>query len=289
MPDSEEMRLEALRRLDLLDAPAEPAFDRLAGLARTVLGVPAVFISLLDRDRDFFLSVSDQNEVLGTAREITGDTFCRHALLSSDPLIVPDAPSDPRFSSLAVVRELGVTAYAGVPLRLSDGIVIGAFCAVEYQPREWTEQDVAVLSELAALTVTEIELREAHRTASEERERYQDLVNGLDAIVWEMDPETFCFTFVSERAVALLGYPTERWLEEHGFWQDTIVHPDDRDAALALCVRAIEERRHHQFEYRAVARGWPRTLDEGQCARDRAGRSELAAAERCHDRHHGEA
>ncbi|CAN5691773.1 hypothetical protein BH23GEM10_BH23GEM10_09110 [soil metagenome] len=253
MPDSEEKRLEALRRLDLLDAPAEPAFDRLAGLARTVLQVPAVFISLLDRDRDFFLSVCDRNEVLGAAREITGETFCRHALRSPDPQVVPDARSDPRFSALDVVQEYGVAAYAGVPLKMSDGVVIGVFCAVDYQPREWTEQDVAVLSEMATLAVTEIELRDAHRTAAEERERYQDLVNGLDAIVWEMDPETFYFTFVSERAVALLGYPIERWLEEQGFWQDTIVHPDDRDAGLALCVRAIEEQRHHQFEYRAVA------------------------------------
>jgi PAS domain S-box-containing protein len=83
--------------------------------------------------------------------------------------------------------------------------------------------------------------------------QFGDLVQGLDAIVWEMDVPTFRFTFVSDRAEHLLGYPVERWLAEPGFWQDVLLHPDDREWALEFCQCATRDSRDHEFEYRVVA------------------------------------
>jgi len=83
-------------------------------------------------------------------------------------------------------------------------------------------------------------------------QKYEDLVNSLDSIVWEADAKTSQFSFVSRQAERLLGYPIERWLTEPTFWKDHI-HPDDREWAVAFCVNAISEKRPHDFEYRMIA------------------------------------
>ncbi len=77
---------------------------------------------------------------------------------------------------------------------------------------------------------------------------YKDLLNSIDGIVWEADASTFAFTFVSEKAEALLGFPIERWYEQN-FWANQI-HPDDRDHAISFCVAATGRGENHQFEYR---------------------------------------
>jgi PAS domain S-box-containing protein len=97
--------------------------------------------------------------------------------------------------------------------------------------------------------------------AQASEQRFRDLVQGLDAIVWEADlpaataqadAATFQFSFVSQRAEAILGYPVEQWMSEPDFWANHI-HPDDRERAVALCREAISEGRDHQFDYRALA------------------------------------
>ncbi len=80
---------------------------------------------------------------------------------------------------------------------------------------------------------------------------FAELVEGLDAIVWEMDAASGSFSYVSRRATELLGYPIERWLTEPGFWSDVVLHPEDREWALELRIRAAREARDHAFEYRA--------------------------------------
>src|SRR2546425_5386267 len=94
--------------------------------------------------------------------------------------------------------------------------------------------------------------RTARAEAERAKRRFHDLVHGLDAILWEADPNTARFTFVSQRAEKLLGYPVERWTSEPQFWL-SLIHPDDREQAIALCRRAIVERRDQELEYRLVA------------------------------------
>lgn len=72
-------------------------------------------------------------------------------------------------------------------------------------------------------------------------------------ILWEGDPATFQFSYVSRSAVDILGYPVESWLREPTFWTDTIVHPDDRNEAVTFCALATAQSRNHDFRYRARA------------------------------------
>lgn len=250
---SDPRRPERLRGLGILDAPAEEAFDRLTRLAASVLDVPAAFISLTDGDRDFLLSHRGLGEPLASSRELRGETLCHRAIASDGPLVSNDARAEPSFRGVAGVESLGAAAYVAVPLRLCDGTAIGAFCAIDVRPRSWSERDIQLLTELAACALGEIELREAKRAAEAEQATYRELLGDLDAIAWEFDLATWRFRFVSPRAEAILGYTAKRWSEEPEFWENQVLHPEDRDWAIAFCKAATERGRDHEFDYRAVA------------------------------------
>lgn len=75
-------------------------------------------------------------------------------------------------------------------------------------------------------------------------------------IVWEGNPETFAFTYVGGDAEALLGYPARQWVEDAAFWAEYVIHPSDKDEAIAYCALATGRRKDHVFEYRARTRGY---------------------------------
>jgi PAS domain S-box-containing protein len=282
-PLTDPRRLEALRRTLLLDTPPEESFDRLARLAGRLLSTPIVLVSLVDEDRQFFKSCIGLSEPLATLREMPiSYSFCRHAVDSASPLILEDAREHPLFRDNPSVAELGVVGYAGIPLITPEGHALGSFCVLDTRPRNWTAEQVEVLKDLAASVMTEIRLREGVFAAREQeaaesdaRHRFESLVQGLDAIVYDLDVESLGFTFVSQRAEDLLGYPVRRWIEEPRFWQDVLLHPDDREWAIEFCRTATRDSRDHELEYRAVrANGevvWLRELI--RVVRDEGGRT----------------
>jgi len=94
------------------------------------------------------------------------------------------------------------------------------------------------------------------RKQTEERERelrqqYEALVNSIDGIVWEVDANTMAFTFVSNQAMRLLGYPVEEWISSPDFWLNHL-HPEDK-WAIGLCRDAVERLEDQQFDYRMIA------------------------------------
>lgn len=154
-------RLDALAASRLLEAAREETFDRLTRLASRMLGVPASVMTLVDADRQFFLSEHGMRADLAQARETPlSRSFCRHVVERSAPLVISDAREHPLVAGNPAVAEDDVVAYCGVPLTLSDGTVIGAFCAIEPDARDWSAGDVELLADLAALATEAIELRE---------------------------------------------------------------------------------------------------------------------------------
>ena len=99
-----------------------------------------------------------------------------------------------------------------------------------------------------------LEQRVYQRTGElEEAERsFRQLVHSVQAIVWEADAKTWQFSFVSQAAEGILGYPIERWLSDPNFWQ-SILHPEDRDQAIHYCQQSTDDGRDHEFEYRTLA------------------------------------
>jgi PAS domain S-box-containing protein len=124
----------------------------------------------------------------------------------------------------------------------SDGIeFIGAVTDITERKRADEERERLLASERAAF---------AEAVAAQQR--FHDLVNSVEGIVWEADVPSFQFLFISKQAERVLGYPVERWLSEPTFWKDH-VHPDDREWALQFWQTATAEKRDHQFEYRMIA------------------------------------
>jgi signal transduction histidine kinase/CheY-like chemotaxis protein/HPt (histidine-containing phosphotransfer) domain-containing protein len=156
-PENEAARLSALQRQAILDTPPEEHFDRLTRLAAGLLGTRIALISLIDRDRQWFKSRHGL-EARETPRDLA---FCAHAILTKGPLVVLDATTDPRFSeNPLVVGAPGIRFYAGAPLTDRDGLALGTLCVIDSVPRDvFGAREQAVLADLAALVVDELELR----------------------------------------------------------------------------------------------------------------------------------
>jgi formate hydrogenlyase transcriptional activator len=154
-------RLAALQRTTLLDSPPEEAFDRLTRLARSILHVSASYVSLVDGERQFFKSAVGLSEPWASARQTPlTHSFCKHTVAAGEPFLVSDARENPAVRDNRAVSELGIVAYAGIPLTTAEGQTLGAFCVVDSQPREWKDEDVEVLRSLAASVMTEIGTRQ---------------------------------------------------------------------------------------------------------------------------------
>jgi PAS domain S-box-containing protein len=151
-----------------------------------------------------------------------------------------------RFSSLAAA-----------PL-LVEGRVLGVLEIGTRASRHFTEDDLRLLQLVAdrvATAIAQARLLDAERgargAAVDAQHRYRDLVEGIDAIVWEADADTHAFTFVNRRAEAMLGWPCEVWLEP-GAYFERIVHPDDRARVREHLESVAESRDHSESEYRVL-------------------------------------
>jgi signal transduction histidine kinase len=182
LPDNETDRLAALYALDILDSPAEQDFDDIVRLASTVCGVPMALVTLLDTDRQWF-KARIGTDLTETDRDIS---FCAHAVLSRDLLVVPDATKDARFADNPVVKQDGgIRFYAGAPLITTDGFALGTLCVFDREPRRLDNEQSQALRALARQVTSQIELRRhaialASTTARlQELERRKDDLAGL--------------------------------------------------------------------------------------------------------------
>ena len=182
-----------------------------------------------------------------------------HVLLTGQPFRTPSRLDDPRVGAFhrGFIEGEGIVAQMVVPIA-SDGRMEGLLFVDNRAARAFTDHDEAILTRLAehaALAIGNAQRfarEQAARAASEASEqRFRDLVESLDAIVWEADAETCALTFVSRSAEALLGYPVARWLAEPAFVPEHL-HPDDREATVALCRAATLDAADHQLEYRMI-------------------------------------
>jgi len=156
LPPDEAARMAALARFDILDSDPEREFDDLARLASQICGTPYALISLVDRDRQWFKARVGV-EARETPRSVS---LCAHAILGHDPLVVPDASKDSRFSNNPLVRTgPGFHFYAGAPLVTNDGHAIGTICVLDRKARELDPDQIESLRALSRQVVSQLELR----------------------------------------------------------------------------------------------------------------------------------
>ncbi|MEZ4401065.1 MAG: GAF domain-containing sensor histidine kinase [Kofleriaceae bacterium] len=162
MPVDEATRQACLDAHAIVDTPPEGAFDDVAAIAAAVCEVPIALVSLVDRQRQWFKARHGLDEP-ELARAVS---FCGHAILGRDALVVPDATLDPRFHDNPLTTGAPfVRFYAGAPLITSDGHALGTLCVIDHVARTLTEMQLATLTRLARQVVTLLELRTARARA----------------------------------------------------------------------------------------------------------------------------
>ena len=156
MPDDEVLRQQTLDDQDLLDTPADPYLDTLVRVAREVFAVKTVLVSLIDRDRQWFKARIGL-DVIETPRAIS---FCGHAILGTQPFIVEDTHSDPRFhDNPLVLNNPQIRFYAGRPLLSKEGQTLGTLCLIDPLPQKLTDKQQHLFNDMAALVEGYLKLR----------------------------------------------------------------------------------------------------------------------------------
>ena len=139
--------------------PHQIALDRLARLARRTLDVPIALITVIEPDRQRFIGLDGLGSPWGEQRWTPiSHSLCQYPAQSGTPLIIPDTRLETRIDTALARAELGVIAYAGVPLRSLDGEVLGTFCAIDTEPRAWGDDEILILNDLAAAAAAELML-----------------------------------------------------------------------------------------------------------------------------------
>ncbi len=176
-------RVAALRAYDILDTPAEGAFDDLTRLASYICKTPIATVTLLDGRRQWFKSAVgwDPKET-----PIEG-SFCGHAIRQPNLFVVPDATLDPRFAdSPLVTSDPHIRFYAGAPLITPEGVPLGTLCAIDQRPRELDEKQRSALKALARQATMLLELRRSLRllrATLAEKQAALDEVNQLRGLL----------------------------------------------------------------------------------------------------------
>lgn len=154
-PDPESA-LRMLERYDVLETGPEEEFEHITDLARMIFAVPMAAISLADGHRQWLKAQRGLPARAG-ALDLA---FTPHVLASDATLMVDDARYDPRFASdTAVTGEDGIRSYLGAPLRTPEGEAIGVICIMDTVPRDFSEVDAEVMTQLARMTIGALELR----------------------------------------------------------------------------------------------------------------------------------
>lgn len=188
-PDNEQQRLRSLYELELLDTDASAMFDGAVELAAQITGCPIALVSLVDTERQWFAAARNL-DATETGRDVS---FCGHAILDDQVLVVPDARVDARFhDNPLVTSDPNIVFYAGAPLAMPDGTTLGTVCVIDREPRYLSERQVRALSQLSRLVVDQLELRRTllqlerqanYRIAEHERQSQRLAAVGRDLTV----------------------------------------------------------------------------------------------------------
>lgn len=231
-------RLRVLHDTRLLDTPPDEAFDRLTRLAARVLDVPVTFIALVDEHRDFHKSSFSSAGVLPDAQKLQGATICHLTLVSGGPVVIGDVRESPELGRLPALRAGGVRAVATIPL-VVHGAVIGSFCAIDFQPREWSQTEIEALVQFGQSAVCEIELHMLLR-AVEEKAAAARQVRAQLATLHEI--------IAHEDAGAAAGAAEAGAAPEGG--RDRVLIADDDPTIRALVCRVLASDGYEMLEAR---------------------------------------
>jgi diguanylate cyclase (GGDEF)-like protein/PAS domain S-box-containing protein len=162
------------------------------------------------------------------------------------------------FPENAMLRDLGLDSYLGIPLVAGSGQVLGLIAVLHDRPMHDSGLARTLLGIFATRAVAELERvrLEAERERAEQdlrasEERYRRLLETTNVVPWTSDPSEQRFTYIGPQIEKLLGFSCQQWLER-GFWRSRL-HPDDLEPTLEACVVGLESGEDHVLKYRFLA------------------------------------
>ncbi len=228
-PVDEPRRLEALRSYRLDGTVPEAEFDHVVRLASDIFEVPTALVSFVEEDQQFF-KARVGFDACETSRDVS---FCAHALMSDDVLIIPDARADERFASNPLVTgHPFVRFYAGAPIVTPRGQRLGSVCVIDTEPRaSFTDREQRILQGLAKVVVDHLERR---RLDVVRRAAMKMASTTPDAIV--CSDESGTISFWNAAAERMFGFSR---VEAVGSALTSIVPPEFRAGHEAGMARVL--------------------------------------------------
>lgn len=233
---TETMRLDALRKLKVMDTPPEAQFDALARVAALACATPMSSITLIGEDRQWLKASIGLSGLSETSRNLS---FCRYTIEGDDLFEVRDAARDHRFSTNPFVTgEPNIRFYAGVPLKLSGGENVGSICVFDTVPRHLSQSQKEMLRHLALAATKALEARRTAQLESElvafAAQTQSILQHSQDAIItMDLEGRITQWNLAAER---MFGYSSE---EARGASSDIIIADDaERQAPYSRLAKA---------------------------------------------------
>jgi PAS domain-containing protein len=228
---------------------AGASLDRLADLARRLLGTGSAQVSLLTDVQLVAGGAGVSSDAVGSTGTLV-DSLCTVTAQRGSPLEVIDAAADDRVNSLPPVQTGAVGSYLGVPLLSTRGQVVGALCVFDPAPRTWDPSDVELLTNLSRSVVAELELDALSGEYARTVDRWELAIDaaGVGSFDWDLRTGELVW---DARLLALFGYaPDEfgRTIEDF----NARVHPEDLPRVGANLQHAVDACGTVDMEYRIV-------------------------------------
>lgn len=222
--------------------------QEIVDLAAKLCAAPMAMVTMVEEERQLFLTRAGIE-----ARETPRPTsFCAHAMLGAEPMVVHDAREDDRFADNPLVTGAPhIRFYAGHPLISAEGAPLGALCIIDTVPRDiglssLQRETLSVLAKAVMRRISQQRLGSDAKSALEERESYlQRMIDSVPGIAWSSDPNG-TFDYVNAQWDEMTGLAQPRTLAD---WEPA-VHPEDWEKAAAAFRASLESGQPFDYEWR---------------------------------------
>lgn len=246
----DESRLRVLEAYDLDALNDDPELAGITRFAARLCRVPIAQVSLVEDVRQRFLAGCGL-EARETPRS---QSFCAHAMLQAEPMVVEDAAADPRFAGNPLVTGgPGIRFYAGAPLISPEGAPLGALCVIDSVARPGGLDDFQRDGLEVLATAVMRRLRSRRETLheqslrSDQMDRMRLIGDWLPDIIWSADAE------------GRFDYYNARWEQVTGgkpppdaeAWRP-FVHPEDHERAFGTWYDCAARGMAFEDEYRLL-------------------------------------
>ena len=176
-----------LHSYHILNTPSEREFDEIADLAAYIAAVPMAYIAFLDDARQWFKSTHGFSDPGVVPRDAT---FCHFVVLDEEAVVLPDTREEtarvpaggiPRITLAGAEAEEEIRFYLGVPIRSTDGFVLGTLCSIDTKPHAVTRELPEMMQRLANQVGAQLELRRSNALLFEERDTFSTLFEAAPA------------------------------------------------------------------------------------------------------------